>query len=343
MAIDEKLLKSVIAEVLKEMNTADTSAASAVEGETYECPGMQITEIGDAEKGTNPNEVVLGLAPAFGESQTTNIVGIPHADIVKEVMAGLEEEGVSCRIVKVYRTSDVSFIAHDAAELSGSGIGIGIQSKGTTVIHQKDLPPLSNLELFPQCPLIDLETYRAIGKNAAQYAKGESPNPVIVDQELLVRQIMQEVMKNMQGSAAACECESKVTVEDYPLGEKKPELIKSASGKSLNDLTLQGVIDGKLDAKDFRITKETLELQAQVAESAGRGFFATNLRRAGELIPVPDARLLEIYNALRPYRSTKAELYAIGDELINEYGATVSGNFVKEAADIYEKRNRLKK
>ena len=145
-----------------------------------------------------------------------------------------------------------------------------------------------------------------------------------MDQELLVRQIMQEVMKNMQGSAAACECESKVTVEDYPLGEKKPELIKSASGKSLNDLTLQGVIDGKLDAKDFRITKETLELQAQVAESAGRGFFATNLRRAGELIPVP-------------------ELYAIGDELINEYGATVSGNFVKEAADIYEKRNRLKK
>lgn len=77
-----------------------------------------------------------------------------------------------------------------------------------------------------------------------------------MDQELLVRQIMQEVMKNMQGSAAACECESKVTVEDYPLGEKKPELIKSASGKSLNDLTLQGVIDGKLDAKDFRITKE---------------------------------------------------------------------------------------
>ena len=170
MAIDEKLLKSVIAEVLKEMNTADTSAASAVENIVS---SMLIFS--------------LGLAPAFGESQTTNIVGIPHADIVKEVMAGLEEEGVSCRIVKVYRTSDVSFIAHDAAELSGSGIGIGIQSKGTTVIHQKDLPPLSNLELFPQCPLIDLETYRAIGKNAAQYAKGESPNPVPVKNDQMAR------------------------------------------------------------------------------------------------------------------------------------------------------------
>ena len=183
MAIDERLLKSVIAEVLKEMNA--TSAAAAEEVSASE--GMTITEVGDAQKGTNPNEVVLGLAPAFGASQTTNIVGIPHADIVKEVMAGLEEEGVACRIVKVYRTSDVSFIAHDAAELSGSGIGIGIQSKGTTVIHKKDLPPLNNLELFPQCPLIDLETYRQIGKNAAKYAKGESPNPVPVRNDQMAR------------------------------------------------------------------------------------------------------------------------------------------------------------
>ena len=88
-----------------------------------------------------------------------------------------------------------------------------------------------------------------------------------MDQELLVRQIMQEVLKNMQqnSSAAACECE-KVTVEDYPIGEKKPELIKSASGKNLDELTLEGVVNGDLTSKDFRITKETLELQAQVAE-----------------------------------------------------------------------------
>ncbi len=183
MAIDERLLKSVIAEVLREMTA--TSAAKAEE--VYSSEGMTISEIGDAAKGTNPNEVVLGLAPAFGASQTKNIVGIPHAEIIKEVMAGLEEEGVACRIIKVYRTSDVSFIAHDAAELSGSGVGIGIQSKGTTVIHQKDLPPLSNLELFPQCPLIDLETYRAIGKNAARYAKGESPNPVPVRNDQMAR------------------------------------------------------------------------------------------------------------------------------------------------------------
>ena len=38
--------------------------------------------------------------------------------------------------------------------------------------------PLTNLELFPQAPLITLEHYRLIGKNAAKYAKGESPKPV---------------------------------------------------------------------------------------------------------------------------------------------------------------------
>lgn len=184
MAIDEKLLKSIIAEVLKDMNAAEAPAEAP---KASSAADLELTETGDAEKGTNPNEVVLGVAPAFGESQTTNIVGIPHGQIVKEIMAGIEEEGVSCRVIKVYRTSDVSFVAHDAAELSGSGVGIGIQSKGTTVIHQKDLPPLSNLELFPQCPLIDLETYRQIGKNAAKYAKGESPNPVPVKNDQMAR------------------------------------------------------------------------------------------------------------------------------------------------------------
>lgn len=192
MAIDQKLLQSVIAEVLKEMNLSETAPkaeapAAPVSSKAAQASDIVLTEVQDAVKGTNPNEVVLGVAPAFGVYQTANIVGIPHGQIVKEIMAGIEEEGVACRVVKVYRTSDVSFIAHDAAELSGSGIGIGIQSKGTTVIHQKDLPPLSNLELFPQCPLIDLETYRQIGKNAAKYAKGESPNPVPVRNDQMAR------------------------------------------------------------------------------------------------------------------------------------------------------------
>ncbi|EEO9620084.1 propanediol dehydratase, partial [Listeria monocytogenes] len=82
---------------------------------------------------------------------------------------------------------DVAFVAVEGDKLSGSGICIGIQSRGTALIHQKDLQPLSNLELFPQAPLITLETYRAIGKNAAKYAKGESPNPVPMVNDQMAR------------------------------------------------------------------------------------------------------------------------------------------------------------
>ena len=61
---------------------------------------------------------------------------------------------MKARVVKILDTSDVCFMALEAAKLSGSGIGVGIQSKGTTVIHQKDLYPLSNLEFINTLQLI---------------------------------------------------------------------------------------------------------------------------------------------------------------------------------------------
>jgi propanediol dehydratase medium subunit len=187
MTIDEKLLKSVIEEVLKEMNFDNGNSSVSSTLPLEEANGMELKEVGELKQGKLPNEVVIGLAPAFGKYQTKTIIGLPHYQVLKEVIAGIEEEGLSYRIARNYRTSDVAFIAHDAAKTSGSGIGIGIQSKGTTVIHQKDLFPLSNLELFSQAPLIDLATYRQIGKNAAKYAKGESPNPVPVRNDQMAR------------------------------------------------------------------------------------------------------------------------------------------------------------
>ena len=56
-----------------------------------------------------------------------------------------------------------------------------MQSRGTAVIHQKDLAPLNNLELFPQSPSLTLATYEAIGRNAARYALGLATVPVAVE------------------------------------------------------------------------------------------------------------------------------------------------------------------
>ena len=131
---------------------------------------LKTREGGVASADERADEVVIGVGPAFDKHQHHTLIDMPHGAILKELIAGVEEEGLHARVVRILRTSDVSFMAWDAANLSGSGIGIGIQSKGTTVIHQRDLLPLSNLELFSQAPLLTLETYRQIGKNAARYA-----------------------------------------------------------------------------------------------------------------------------------------------------------------------------
>ncbi|MDK2887344.1 MAG: glycerol dehydratase medium subunit [Thermoanaerobacter sp.] len=190
--VDNALIEKIVEQVLQEMsrlqsNSCAEKAEAATVPAAEQGQGLVLAEKGEARPGTDSSEVVIGLAPAFGDKFTRTIIGLPHADVLREIMAGIEEEGCRARVIRVRKTSDVAFVAHEAAKLSGSGIGIGIQSRGTTVIHQKDLPPLSNLELFPQSPLLDLETYRAIGRNAARYAKGENPDPVPVRNDQMAR------------------------------------------------------------------------------------------------------------------------------------------------------------
>jgi hypothetical protein len=150
-------------------------------------PILGLKEKGTAEPGKRPDEVVVAISPAFGGFFRETIVGVPLEDVLREVLAGIEEEGVHARVVRMVHSSDLARIAHRAAQLSGSGIAVGVLSRGTTMIHQKELPRLSSLELFPQAPLLDLETFRAIGRNAARYAKNEAPEPVPVRNDYMAR------------------------------------------------------------------------------------------------------------------------------------------------------------
>lgn len=181
MQINEQMIREIVMQVVQGMEQPKPGAAAAT-GRP-----MTLVEKGEARIGTRADEVVIALAPAFGKYQNKTIVNVPHSDVLREMIAGIEEEGIKARVVRVLRTSDVAFAAHDATKISGSGISIGIQSRGTTVIHQKGLPPLSNLELFSQSPLLDLPAFRAIGRNAAKYAKGESPTPVPTKNDQMAR------------------------------------------------------------------------------------------------------------------------------------------------------------
>lgn len=157
--------------------------------------------------------------------------------------------------------------------------------------------------------------------------------------EKLIREILAGVIAN---GGEVPKTTNGIDASQYPLGEKRKDLVKTPTNKTLDDITLENVMNGSITIKDVSITPDTLELQAQIAESAGRPAIARNFRRAAELTKVSDKRVLEIYNALRPFRSTKAELLAIADELEKEYGAKINAAYVREAADVYEKRKKLK-
>lgn len=146
----------------------------------------RLTELGRAGQGSGP-EVVVAVGPAFGEELTETINGLPHDDVLEQILAGIAEEGLTARIVKVHHTADCAFIGYAGAQLSGSGVAIGMQSRGTTVIHRADLAPLNNLELFSQSPNLSLASFRQIGRNAARYAMGAEVKPVPVEVDNWVR------------------------------------------------------------------------------------------------------------------------------------------------------------
>ncbi|WP_395308095.1 diol dehydratase small subunit [Mycobacterium sp. AMU20-3851] len=128
---------------------------------------------------------------------------------------------------------------------------------------------------------------------------------------------------------------------DYPLSLNRQDLLFTPNGKPIADITMEAVMSGDVTASDLRITPQTLRLQAQIAEKVGRSQLGANLRRAAEMTAISDERVLQIYNALRPNASTKPELDAIADELENQYGATMLAGLVRDAADVYERRDIL--
>jgi propanediol dehydratase small subunit len=130
-------------------------------------------------------------------------------------------------------------------------------------------------------------------------------------------------------------------LSDYPLGSKRPELVTTPAGLALEEVTLESLRDGRLDAGDIRATPETLRRQSAVALAAGRRQLADNLARAAELASIPDETLLEIYTALRPHRSSAAELEAWAERLETGLAAPLSAAFVREAREAYAARGLL--
>ena len=128
---------------------------------------------------------------------------------------------------------------------------------------------------------------------------------------------------------------------DYPIAERRPDLVRTTTGRPLNDITVEAIVAGEITAEELRISPEALHRQAEVAAASGRPALVANFNRAAELTRLADEHLLEIYEALRPRRSTRLQLEAIANELEIQHQAPLSSALVREAIDAYERRGLL--
>jgi propanediol dehydratase small subunit len=113
--------------------------------------------------------------------------------------------------------------------------------------------------------------------------------------------------------------------------------ITALSGRPVDELTLDAIRDGDITLPDLRIHPAALERQASVADKHGNPQLAENLRRAAELSALPDDEVLAIYEALRPGRSTPAELSALAESLADR-GLPRCAALLAEAAAVYARR-----
>ncbi len=128
----------------------------------------------------------------------------------------------------------------------------------------------------------------------------------------------------------------------YPLGDHHRGDIAAKSGRALGGFGVDEITAGGAGPDDLSISAETLELQARFAREAGYPEVAANLTRAAEMTRIPNTEILEIYEALRPGRSTYYQLLSLSQRIASQYGAEYTGAYVREAAEAYRDTGLLK-
>jgi len=113
--------------------------------------------------------------------------------------------------------------------------------------------------------------------------------------------------------------------------------LRALSGRPVRELTLEALRVGEVGPADLRVHPETLRRQAAIADAHGNPQLAANLRRAAELTSLPDEEVLSMYEALRPGRSSVADLEALAGSLASR-GLPLNAALIAEAAEVYARR-----
>lgn len=340
---------------------------------------VRLTDGYRATRGTDPREVCIGLSPALGKTMWVTLSGLPVGEVLRQLSAGLEEEGCIVRLVRVPGTIDLGLIGLTAARLSGSGISIGLQGKGTALIHRRDLTPLANLELLSVAPLLDAVIYRQLGHNAGRYARGAAPGPIRLEgtEEAIAARYHSRTVSFVALERAACrpgaqpvdvvlgaspapgrhslhagrrvhrgrevsDSDDERTDAQLTHGRDLPaERGASGTGSPLRGVTVRDVVEARVPLADLRLTPAVLTHQAEQARTHGNSQLAESLARAAELTSLGDEYVLRLYEALRPHRSSSVELERLAEDLKSR-GAQQCSEFVGEARRVYARRGLLR-
>ena len=145
-------------------------------------PGhVPVTDVERHRQGSDPREVCIGLSPALGRSVWLSLCGLTVGEVLRrDCPPASRRRAAYPGWCGCESTIDVGLIGLTAAaRLSGSGIGIGLQGKGTALIHRRDLAPLANLELFSVAPLLTAGSTGRAGQERGAACKGMAPVPII--------------------------------------------------------------------------------------------------------------------------------------------------------------------
>lgn len=134
----------------------------------------------------------------------------------------------------------------------------------------------------------------------------------------------------------------KMSLSDYPLSKNQRELIFTPTGVKMDDINFENIKSKKVLSSDCRTSRQSLFYQADIAEASGNKNLADNFKRAAEMVDIESERLIDIYNALRPYRSSEKELHEIALELREQYHAEKTADFVEEALRVLKERKKLR-
>ena len=163
-----------------------------------------VAEAGPAAAATGRTRSSSHSGQAFGVALDETINGLGHPDVLDAFLDGHPRATAARRgsCASGGRPTSRSS-ATTVPLLSGSGIAIGLQSKGTALIHRADLQPLDNLELFGMAPSLTLDSYRQIGANAAGYALGRpvAPVPTVLDNYARAKLIVRTTLLHAREAA----------------------------------------------------------------------------------------------------------------------------------------------